>query len=264
MHLRRDGRRWRLLVGVGLTGASVATALAGGVPAGAVACGGFFDANGDGYEDVPVGVPNEDVAGAANAGSVTILMGTAAGQLTGSGARHVVQSQVGDVSENSDRFGATVAVIDWNPIVDQCPDLAIGIPGENGSRGKVIVVLGSANGLALGQRVALAQGANGAADTAEPGDRFGESMMASGVSPAGTAAALVVGAPGEDVGAAVDAGIVTAFRFGSNGVISRAGVTRAPRCRRHPRSTRARRRLRHLDGFGRRAGQPGVGDRRAR
>ena len=111
---------------------------------------------------------------------------------------------MGATSEPDDRFGATVEVVDWNPGVDSCLDLAIGIPGENGGRGRVVVVLSSRNGLNLSRRVVLAQGANGTADTAEPGDRFGASMVA--------VDGLAVGVPGEDVGAAVDAGIVTVFR----------------------------------------------------
>ena len=210
--------------GVLVAGMVASTVLAGGVPARAVDCNGFFDANGDGRADLPVGAPNEDVSGAVNAGSVTILMGTASGSYTGTGSTRIVQDQIGDHSEAQDRMGASVAVVDWNPSVDACPDLAIGIPGENGGRGRVIVVLSSSSGLNLAQRVVLGQGVGGASDTAEAGDHFGETMIASGVSVAGTAQALAVGTPGEDVGTAVDAGVVMAFRFSSsNGTMSRAG-----------------------------------------
>jgi hypothetical protein len=210
--------------GVLVAGMAASTVLAGGVPARAVDCTGFFDANGDGRADLPVGAPNEDVSGAVNAGSVTILMGTASGSYTGTGSTRIVQDQIGDHSEAQDRMGASIAIVDWNPAVDSCPDLAIGIPGENGSRGRVIVVLSSTSGLNLGQRVILGQGVGGASDSAEAGDRFGEAMVASGVAVSGTAQALAVGTPGEDVGTAADAGVVMAFRFSSsNGLISRAG-----------------------------------------
>lgn len=37
------------------------------------------DFNGDGYADLAVGVPDEDINGKANAGSVNILYGSSAG-----------------------------------------------------------------------------------------------------------------------------------------------------------------------------------------
>ncbi len=215
-----SARRCRAaLVGTLLVGAAV-VATAGSVHA--VPCQDIFDVNADGRADLPLGTPQEDVGGTVDGGAVTVLLGGPNGTYTGVGSRQIVQSQVGQQSERGDRFGAAVAVVDWNRSVDSCPDLAIGIPGEDGGRGRVVVVMGSANGLDLSRRVVLRQGANGTPDTPEAGDRFGEAMVASGTSAAGTAQALVVGVPGEDVGTVVDAGVVHVFSF-TSGTISSSG-----------------------------------------
>lgn len=191
------------------------------------ACTGVLDVDGDGLADTPVGTPSEDTRRIADAGAVTVLRGTADGKVVGTSSVAITQEQIGQTSETGDNMGASVAVLHWNPGADMCADLAIGIPGEDGGRGIVVVVLGSATGLDLSKRVVLRQGANGAADTAEPGDRFGQAMGAGGISPLGTEAALAVGVPGEDIGAAVDAGAVMTFSLALTGpspVFSRAGV----------------------------------------
>jgi len=193
--------------------------------AAAVACMGFFDANGDGFADYPIGSPGENIGSVGNAGLVTVLMGTDTNAYTGTGSLTIKPGQVGQPAEANDRFGASVEVIDWNPADDLCPDLAIGIPGEDGGAGRVVVVMSSPDGLNLASRVVLEQGRSGTPDTPDPGDRFGETMATSGLSVAGTAFALVVGVPGEDVAGAADAGVVDTFRFSStNGKLSPTGV----------------------------------------
>ena len=88
----------------------------------------------------------------------------------------------------------------------------------------MIVVLGSPQGLDLGRRIVLGQGLHGASDRAEPGDRFGAVLVASDGN--GSGSVLVVGVPGEDVGAARDAGVVASFRRRDGArSISPAGVT---------------------------------------
>ncbi|WP_309031659.1 FG-GAP-like repeat-containing protein [Streptomyces alfalfae] len=107
------------------------------------------DVNGDGYADVAVGVPNEDIGTTADAGSVVILKGSRTG-LTGTGAQAFDQSKAGvpGASEKGDKFGATVLLSDTNK--DGKADLTVGAPGEDGAyadSGAVWHLRGSASGL---------------------------------------------------------------------------------------------------------------------
>ena len=134
----------------------------------ALAAGDF---NGDGVDDLAIGVPGEDIGDVKDAGMVHILYGfdgrynneasggLVKGKLTGREAyRHASFHQktehiTGKV-ERGDLFGAALAVGDLND--DGIDDLVIGVPGEdlkvNGTNyvdaGTVLVLYGS-NGTGL-------------------------------------------------------------------------------------------------------------------
>ena len=90
------------------------------------------DTNKDGFSDVVVGAPGENVDGKDFAGSVTVLLGSARG-LSGTGARAIHQDTEGvpGAVEANDSFGAVVALADRNG--DGKADLSVGAPGENGT-----------------------------------------------------------------------------------------------------------------------------------
>ncbi|WP_338781798.1 FG-GAP-like repeat-containing protein [Streptomyces sp. DG1A-41] len=92
------------------------------------------DINGDGYADVAVAAHGEDLGTVAEAGSVTVLFGSASGLKT-SGATSYTQNTSGvpGTAEAWDRFGSAVDLTDLTK--DGKADLVIGVAGENGSGG---------------------------------------------------------------------------------------------------------------------------------
>ena len=209
-----DGGRykWRVQASDGVSGSSTFSAFCEmttwvTVPpvAGCPGAGVPNDYNGDGVADVAIGDPDATIGGHARAGSVTIVYG-------GGGTRQLVQQGVDGVGgdpADGDQFGFALATYDANR--DGCADLAVGVPGEPvgtlAEAGAVQLLLGSPSGLSKGPTaIRYDQNATGWADTAEAGDWFGYSLAA-GATAAGEPF-LAVGAPGEDIGTAVDAGIV--------------------------------------------------------
>jgi hypothetical protein len=197
---------------------------------------GVGDFNDDGYDDLAVGVPHEDVARLdasvhADAGLVHIIYGSAAG-LTATGNVFVVQQRtVGlgvtpdDLVEAGDWFGFSLATGDYNG--DGIDDLAIGSPGEDiggeggGSKieaGAVGIVLGSGSGITATGAQFFDQDSLPAPVVAEAGDHFGWSLAAADFTSADGIDDLAVGIPGEDVGAVVDAGMIQVLKGSALGV----------------------------------------------
>jgi hypothetical protein len=99
---------------------------------------------------------------------------------------------------------------------DGVADLAIGVPGENGSAGAVTVLYGAGGGLSGNGSQLFTQ----VGGTPEVGDLFGAALAAGDFDNDGFAD-LAVGAPGEAVGAANLAGAVSVL-YGSAGGLSTA------------------------------------------
>ncbi|MEU6806312.1 FG-GAP-like repeat-containing protein, partial [Streptomyces neyagawaensis] len=107
------------------------------------------DVTGDGYPDIAVGVPGEDIGSIRDAGSVVLLKGGPAG-LTGTGAQAFDQSDpaVPGVSETGDQFGTALSLLDVNS--NNRADLAVGAPTEDATHkdsGAAWLFRGSKNGL---------------------------------------------------------------------------------------------------------------------
>src|SRR5829696_5923286 len=82
-----------------------------------------IDFNGDGFDDLAIGVPAEGVGGAILAGAVNVLYGGADG-LAGTN-----QLLTQAIPEPGDLFGLAVAKGDFN--ADGFTDLAVGAPSED-------------------------------------------------------------------------------------------------------------------------------------
>lgn len=90
------------------------------------------DVTGDGYQDIVVGVPGENLGTVADTGAVVLLKGGATG-LTGTGSQAFNQdtANVPGVSEKGDNFGEEVQLTDVNK--DGLADLTVGVPQEDGT-----------------------------------------------------------------------------------------------------------------------------------
>ncbi|MEI5102630.1 FG-GAP repeat protein [Streptomyces sp. PmtG] len=110
------------------------------------------DTDGDGYADVAIGAPGEDVGPVADAGAVWVLRG-AAGGLTAQRAASWTQNSAGvpGVAEKGDKWGAQVRLA--NPNRDRRFDLLASAPGENARDGVVWFLPARASGVtATGSR----------------------------------------------------------------------------------------------------------------
>jgi hypothetical protein len=181
--LTHEGAHYRSATTIG--GTRVAQARFGD----ALAAGDF---NGDGYDDLAIGAPGDQVSGVA-AGRVYVLHGSSAG-LGSTMARSLTQNLIGGVNEAGDQFGAALAVGDFNGVLYD--DLAIGTPGEDTGAGAVSYVYGSIVGLTTIGAGYFKQSHLGGTNT--PGDSFGRALAAGqlyGLSYDD----LVVSAPNRDV-----------------------------------------------------------------
>jgi hypothetical protein len=196
----------------------------GGVPGapeaedrlGAALAVGDFD--GDGVDDLAIGVPGEAVGGAAAAGAVLVLYGDAGSGLTATGSQlfHQDVSGVPGGAEEGDRFGSVLAAGDVT--CDGIADLVVGAPDEDAGgvadAGTVTVLPGAPSGVTTVGAFLLEQSDFGA--VAEATDRFGSALAIGRMSNVlGACRTLFVGAPAKDVGAEPRAGVVFWYRDGA-------------------------------------------------
>jgi hypothetical protein len=183
----------------------------------ALAAGDF---NGDGRDDLAVGIPYEDVGTLNSAGAVQILYGSAGGlTATGNQFWHQNSTDVEGTAEESDHFGYALAAGDFNG--DGRDDLAVGVPDEDvgtiNNTGVVNVLYGSGSGLTAAGDQMWAQGSGGLVNAAEENDTFGKALAAGDFNGDGRDD-LAVGVPGEDVGTTNYAGAVHVVYGSANGL----------------------------------------------
>lgn len=190
---------------------------------GAALAAGDFDY--DGFDDLAIAAPNEKLDDKKDAGNVTVLYGSEDGLRT-TGSQQLSQATddlFGDV-ESGDRFGNALA--SGNVDDDDYDDLVIGVPGEDigpkGSPGAVVVLTGTGDGLDPSESASFSQADADVPGVSESGDRFGEAIALGDIDE-DRYDDVVVGAPGETVGAESSAGAITVL-FGSDKGTDAAGA----------------------------------------
>jgi hypothetical protein len=217
--------------GLTTTGAQTWTLNTGGVP-GTSSAGDVFgwsvaagDFDHDGFADLAVGAPGNDIGPVRNAGSVTVIRGSANG-LTDRGSQTLSQDTDGifGTPERGDDLGWSLAAGDVGR--DGADDLAVGNPYDNGAgvpdAGSVNVLYGSVGGgIGVGGNQLFTQNSDGMVGGAETGDLFGWDVAAGNVG-GSTEADLAVGVPLEDRDGKVDVGVVNVV-YGSPSGLTTAG-----------------------------------------
>ena len=177
------------------------------------------DFDGDGYDDLAVGVPYEDIGTTVDSGMVAIIFGGPSG-LSSSGYQGMY---VNSSSTANYHYGFSLAAGDFDD--DGRCDLAVGVPNATAEgnllAGKVFVYLGTYAGLDESDPRELYVGCPGMAmGLTWPDWRFGYALAAGLINDNDDKADLVVGAPWADANDIDNGGGLYVFFGDSDGYAS--------------------------------------------
>ena len=147
----------------------------------ALAAGDF---NGDGFDELAVGIPYEDLGTWVNAGAVQILYGASGGLFRRAGAWndlwHQDRSGMEDGAEAGDLFGVALAAGDFDD--DDYVDLAVGIRNEDvggdDDAGAIQILYGASDGISATDNRFWHQDSQYIEGGAEYNDHFGCALAA--------------------------------------------------------------------------------------
>jgi hypothetical protein len=183
--------------------------------------------NGDAYDDLAIGVPNQSFNAIGNAGAVHVMFGTANG-LKPAGSQYWTQesTNVANKCKADDLFGTGLGAGDFDG--DGFDDLAIGAPGEkdkaSGSihAGGVNVLYGSASGLNASGNQFWSLGTTGIPEDPANDDNFGFAITTGDFNGDGFVD-MAVDAPGKTISTFAAAGSVTLI-YGTAAGLDAAGA----------------------------------------
>jgi len=180
------------------------------------------DFDNDGYEDLAIGMPHEDLS-LTDSGVLIVIYGSASG-LTATGYDWIPLSSLSAPEQANAGLGMSLAAGDFNGD-DAYYDLALGAPGFDVSgmanAGIVAVLYGGAAGLSTSGAQVFNDGPYG---TLEAGDNFGAALATGDFNRTETCwigflcrTDLVIGIPGQTVNGQPNAGRILVF-YGGGGV----------------------------------------------
>ncbi len=185
----------------------------------ALAAGDF---NCDGFDDIAVGAPNDDVE-SEDDGSVTVFFGSENGPRTLFNRfirRGVINGAPGG-AYTGDFLGSVLAAGDFD--ADGCADLVLGVPnralGARGPVGEVLVLYGAADGQITSRTSYIVDGGDPSGDEREAYDTFGFALATGDFNGDGYDD-LAVGAPYEEYfdNGPVNEGMIHVIEGGSSGL----------------------------------------------
>ena len=181
----------------------------------------------DGFSDLVVGTPLEDVGGQRDSGLVQFVWGGPASLGRARDSRQITQndfSGYGQRVTGSDQFGYALDALEdvgqGGTGATSAYAVAIGVPGGNIAGRNDAGWVGVLHAFDGGPgKVAISQDTTGVPGSAETGDRFG-SAVAINYFPSDRSQGdsdsdyidVVVGVPNEDIGSTVDAGAITVVK----------------------------------------------------
>ncbi len=175
--------------GLGATGDQLWHQNSSGIGGGAEDGDGFgyslevADFNGDGTDDLAIGIPYEDIGSDVDAGAVQIIYGDAGVGLVSTGSQFISQAEPGflGAAEPGDLFGFSLASGRLNN--DNTYDLSIGAPSEDftgaTNAGAVYVVHGSSGGLQFNDEYIISEAYFSVPGGRRSGRRFGYAQTSS-------------------------------------------------------------------------------------
>ena len=160
------------------------------------------DVDNDGYTDLLVGTPYEDISGQADSGLAQVIWGSSSGLGKGKASTQLTQDSFGRTVTAGDQLG--YAIDATNELGADLPMVAVGVPGGNVSGQNDAGWVGFFTA-GLNDPRAVDQESAGIPGAAEAGDRFGDAITLGLIAGTSTRVDAAVGTPGEDLGSGTSA-----------------------------------------------------------